>query len=90
MVVSHITYTITLQYIYCQNKASHIESHFLMQCNLFELDRKVLLSEAEKYIPNFNTLSETEQFTSIMRNENHTIINALAKYTYACFEKIVV
>ena len=57
-----------------------------MQCDLFELDRKALLYEAEKYITNLsNTLSETEQFTSIMRSENHTNINALAEYTYACF-----
>ena len=60
------------------------------QQTLFELDRKALLSEAEKYITNFNTLSETEKFTSIMRSENHTIINTLTKYTYACFEKILV
>ena len=63
------------------------EIHFLMQCNLFELDKKAHLSEAEKYITNFNTLSDTEQFTSIMRSENHTIINALAKYTYASFDQ---
>ena len=74
----------------CQTNQVDNEIHFLMQCNLLELDRKDLLSEAEKYITNFNTLSETEQFTCIMRSENHTIINALAKYTYACFEKIVV
>ena len=40
-----------------------------MQCNLLELDRKDLLSEAEKYITNFNNLTETEQFTSIMRSD---------------------
>ena len=54
-----------------------------MQCNLFELDRKALLYD----IANFNTLSETEQFTSIMSCENHTIIKTLAKYTYARSEK---
>ena len=74
----------------CQTNQVDDKFYFLMQCNLFELDRKALLSEAEKYITNFNTLSETEQFTSIMRRKKHTIINALAKYTYACFEKIVV
>ena len=31
------------------------EIHFLMQCNMFKLDRKALLSEAGKYITNFNT-----------------------------------
>ena len=56
---------------------------FLMQCNMFELDRKALLSEAKKYNTNFNTQCETEQFKSIMGSENRTIINALAKYTYA-------
>ena len=62
----------------------------LMQCNMFEVDRKALLSEAGKYITNFNTQCDTEQFKSIMSSENHAIINALAKYTYVCFEKIVV
>ena len=33
---------------------------------MFELDRKALLSESEKYITNFNTQCETEQFKSIM------------------------
>ena len=61
-----------------------------MQFNIFELDRKSFLSEAEKYITNFNTQCETEQFKSIMSSENQAIINALAKYTYVCFEKIVV
>ena len=61
-----------------------------MQCDMFEPDRKALLSDAQKYITNFNTQCETEQFKSIMRSENHAIINALAKYTYVCFEKIVV
>ena len=72
-----------------QAKQVDDEIHFLMQCNLFELDKKVNLwvSEAEKYITNFNTLSETEQFTSIMRSKNHTIINAFAKYTYAGFDQ---
>ena len=53
------------------------EIHFLMQCNMFEFDRKALLSEAEKYITNFNTQCETEQFKSIMSSKNHAIINAL-------------
>ena len=57
---------------------------------MFELDRKSLLSEAGKYITNFNTQCDTEQFKSIMSSENGAIINALAKYPYACFEKIVV
>ena len=50
-----------------------------MQCNLLELDRKALLSEAEKYITNVNTRSETEQLMSIISIENHTIINVPAK-----------
>ena len=66
------------------------EIHFLMQCNMFELDRKALLSEAGKYITNSNTQCDTEQFKSIMSSENHAIINALAKYIYLCFEKKVV
>ena len=57
---------------------------------MFEFDRKALLSEAKKYITNFNNQCETEQIKSIMGSENHAIINALAKYTYVCFEKIVV
>ena len=61
-----------------------------MQCDTFELDRKALLSEAERYITPINTLFETKQFISIMSIENHTIINVHTKYTYACFEKIVV
>ena len=60
----------------CQTNQIDDKIHFLMQRNLFELNRKALLSGAKKYITNFNTLSETEQFTSIMRSENHTIINA--------------
>ena len=51
-----------------------------------ELDRTALLSETKKYITNFNTQCETEQFKSIMGSENHAIINALAKYTYVCFD----
>ena len=74
----------------CQTTQVDDEIHFLMQCNMFELDRKALLSEAGKYITNFNTQSDTEQFKSIMSSENHAIINALAKYTYVCFGKIVV
>ena len=38
----------------------------------------------------YHKLQHSEQFTSIMRSENHKIINALAKYTYAGFGKIVV
>ena len=74
----------------CQTNQVDDEIHFLMQCNPFELDRKALPSEAEKYITNFNTLSETEKFTYMMRSENHTIVNTLTKYTYAYFEKILV
>ena len=74
----------------CQTTQVDDEIHFLMQCNTFELDRKTLLSEAGKYITNFNTQFDTEQFKSIMSSENHAIINALAKYIYVCFEKIVV
>ena len=74
----------------CQTTQVDDEIHFLMQCNMFELDRKALFSEAEKYITNFNTQCETEQFKSIMGSENHAIFNALAKYTHVCFEKIVV
>ena len=74
----------------CQTTQVDDKIHFLMQCNIFELDRKALLSEAGKYITNFNTQCDTEQFKSIMSSENHAIINALAKYTYVCFEKIVV
>ena len=54
----------------CQTTQVYDEINFLMQCNLFELDRKALLSEAEKYITNFNTLSETEQFIFIMDSKN--------------------
>ena len=74
----------------CQTTQIDDEIHFLMQCNTFELDRKALLSEAGKYITNFNTQCDTEQFKSIMSSENNAIINALAKYTYVWFEKIVV
>ena len=74
----------------CQTTEVDDEIHFLMQCNMFELDRKALLSEAGKYITNFNTQCNTEQFKPIMSSENHAIINALAKYTYVCFDKIVV
>ena len=58
-----------------------------MQWDLFELYRKYLFSEADKYITNLNITPETEQFISIMNSENHTPINVLANYTYACFEK---
>ena len=74
----------------CQTTQVDDEIHFLMQCNTFELDIKALLSEAGKYITNFNTQCDTEQFKFIMSSENHAIIKALAKYTYVCFEKIVV
>ena len=74
----------------CQATQVDDEIHFLMQCNMFELDRKTLLSEAKKYITNCNTQCETEQFKSIMGSENHAIINALAKYAYVYFDKIVV
>ena len=57
---------------------------------MFELDRKAILSEAEKYITNFNTQCDTEQFKFIISSENHAIINALAKYNNVCFEKMVV
>ena len=50
----------------CQTTQLDDEIHFVMQFNMFELDRKSLLSEAEKYIANFNTQCETEQFKSIM------------------------
>ena len=62
------------------------ETNFLMQCT----NSKALLSDAGKYITNFNTQCDTEQFEYIMSSKNHAIINALAKYTYLCFEKIVV
>ena len=76
----------------CQTIQVDDEIHFLLQCrpNMFELDRKALLSETVKNITNFNTQCDTEQFKSIMSSKNHAIINALAKYTYVCFEKIVV
>ena len=69
---------------------SGLEVKGLMLCNMFELDRKALLSEAKKYITNFIITCETEQFKSIMGSENHAIINALAKYTCVCFEKMLV
>ena len=74
----------------CQTTQIDDEIHFLMQCNMFELDRKALLSEAKKYITNSNTQCETEQCISILGSENHPIINALAKYTYVSFDKKVV
>ena len=46
-----------------------------MRCNLFKLDRKALLPEAEKNITNFHIVSETEQFIFIMSSENRTAIN---------------
>ena len=36
----------------CQANQVDDEIHFLMQCNLFKLDGKALLAEAEKYITN--------------------------------------
>ena len=74
----------------CQTTQVNDEIHFLIQCYMFVLDRKALLSEAGKYITNFNIYCDTEHFKAIMSSENHAIINALAKYTYVCFEKIVV
>ena len=65
----------------CQTTQVDDEIHFLMQCNMFELNSKAFLSEAKKYITNLNTQCETEQFKSFIGSENHEIINALAKYT---------
>ena len=47
------------------------------------LNNKLKFFEAEKYITNVNTLSETEQYISIMSSKNHAIINVLAKYAQA-------
>ena len=74
----------------CQTTQVDDEIHFLMQCNTFELDKKALFSKAGKYIKKFNTHFDAEQFKSIKSSENHAIINALAKSTYVCFEKLVV
>ena len=72
----------------CQTTQVDDEIHFLMLCNNSNSIEN--LSGVEKYITNFITQCDIEQFISIMSGENNTIIKALAKYTYVCFKKIVV
>ena len=52
----------------CQTNQVDDEIHFLMQCNMFELDRKALLSEAKKYITNIRSGSNLGRRLSLIRS----------------------
>ena len=71
---------------FCANDIEN-ETHFITKCPLYNDDRNELYSEIRKTTNHFDNLTADQKFIFIMTNEDHGIINKLAKYIYNAMKK---
>lgn len=62
------------------------EEHFLLKCNFYSTQRKLLFDKIGHLIPNFVNLSTTDKFIYIVKSNVKIIILALSQYIHNCFK----
>ena len=66
--------------IYCRSQAVEDEQHFLLQCPLYNSERRLLLETANAMIPLFHLLPENEKFSAVMQSKTPKVMTALGNY----------
>ena len=73
--------------IYCTSQAIESESHFLLNCNLYNNERKELLEMITRYLPDFISTPNTQKFVMLMSAKEKSITDALGKFIFNCLKK---
>jgi hypothetical protein len=71
---------------YCTSGHCEDELHFIIECPLYENERKLLFKCLNMY-PNFAELDSKNKFIFLMSNEETSIIKAVGNYVTQCFIK---
>ena len=73
--------------IYCRSQAVKDEHHFLLQCPLYNNERRLLLETDNAMIPLFNLLPENEKFSAVMQCKTQKVMKALGNHIFTCLKK---
>ena len=72
--------------IYCRSQAVEDEQHFLLQCPLYNNERR-LIETVNAAIPLFHLLPENEKFSTVMQSKTPKVMKALGNYIFTCLKK---
>ncbi len=72
--------------IYCTSQTVESESHFLLECSLYIMERRELVERITNYLPDFNYISNEQKFVTIMSAEEKCVTDALDKFIYTCLK----
>ena len=72
---------------YCNLNEIEDESHFIVDCTLYNNERKILFNCIQDYLPSFRYLDRKEKFTFLMNLDNPRTISSICSYIYNCFKK---
>ena len=61
------------------------EYHFLIQCSLYEEQRKILFKRLTIEIPNFSIMDGQTKFIAMMNTESPTALTIIGKFIYNSF-----
>ena len=72
---------------YCDSGDIDDEAHFLLKCRAHELLRHDLIICAKECVEEFDTLTNIERLTEIMKSSNRTLIESTANFVYKAFSE---
>ena len=72
--------------IYCRSQAVEDEQHFLLQCPLYDNERRLMLETVNTMIPMFHLLPN-EKFSAVMQSKTPEVMKALGNYIFTCLKK---
>ena len=61
------------------------EKHFIIDCKLYDLDRKVLFDKVVRMYPSFTSLNGTQQFIFLFKCDDPQILTWLGKFVHESF-----
>ena len=73
--------------IYCRSQAVEDEQHFLLQCPLYDNERRLMLETVNTMIPMFHLLPENEKFSAVMQSKTPEVMKALGNFIFTCLKK---
>ena len=73
--------------IYCRSKAVEDEQHFLLQGQLYNNERRLLLETVNAMIPLFHLLPANGKFSTVMQSKTPKVMKALGNNIFTCLKK---
>ena len=73
---------------YCSSQAVEDEPHFLLDCSLYDIERKHLFDTVEqRVVSTFSSFPYEDKFIFLMSSVEPIVVDAMSKYIYISFQK---